>query len=75
MNHETLILASASPRRHRLLAEMGVAFEVVVPQVDEVHYLDDLHGSVRADPWGRLQQCACRPGKSAHGELAAAKGR
>jgi septum formation protein len=47
MKNRTLILASASPRRRRLLAEMGVAFEVVVPQVDEVHYLDDLHGSVR----------------------------
>lgn len=31
-----LILASASPRRHQLLAESGYAFEVVLPQVREV---------------------------------------
>ncbi|CAN5403078.1 Maf family protein [soil metagenome] len=32
-----LILASASPRRRRLLAEAGYAFEVVVPAVAELH--------------------------------------
>ena len=30
-----LTLASGSPRRHALLATLGVAFEVVVPDVDE----------------------------------------
>lgn len=30
-----LILASASPRRRELLAQLGIAFEVVVPEVDE----------------------------------------
>ena len=30
-----LILASASPRRHRLLAQIGIPFEVVVADLDE----------------------------------------
>ena len=30
-----LILASASPRRHQLLAQIGVPFEVIVADVDE----------------------------------------
>lgn len=30
-----LILASASPRRQELLSQMGLAFEVVAPEVDE----------------------------------------
>ncbi len=32
-----LLLGSASPRRRRLLAAMGVAFEAVTPRVREVH--------------------------------------
>lgn len=32
-----LILASASPRRHQLLAEAGYDFEVVTPAVEELH--------------------------------------
>lgn len=32
----SLILASASPRRREILASLGVPFEVVVPDVDEV---------------------------------------
>ena len=31
-----LILASASPRRRRILAELGVEFEVVAPEVEEM---------------------------------------
>jgi septum formation protein len=31
-----LILASASPRRREILASLGITFEVVVPDVDEV---------------------------------------
>jgi len=36
MVREPLILASGSPRRRELLAEMGVAFEVVTAKVEEV---------------------------------------
>jgi septum formation protein len=33
-----LVLASASPRRRKILEQMGLRFEVVVPDVDEVHW-------------------------------------
>lgn len=33
--HTSLILASASPRRRELLGQLGLAFEIVVAQVDE----------------------------------------
>lgn len=36
MNHPDLILASASPRRSELLAELGIPFTVVAPDVSEV---------------------------------------
>lgn len=35
LNHHRLILASASPRRQQLLKELGLNFEVRVPQLDE----------------------------------------
>ncbi len=41
-----LILASASPRRSKILEGMGLSFEVVVPDVDEVHWDDDPEGTV-----------------------------
>jgi septum formation protein len=34
-----VVLASASPRRHELLKELVEAFEIVIPQVDELLYL------------------------------------
>ena len=36
-----LVLASASPRRHELLARLGVAFAVVAPEVDETPQPDE----------------------------------
>lgn len=33
--NDTIVLASGSPRRARILGELGVAFEVIVPDVDE----------------------------------------
>ncbi len=35
-----LILASASPRRQEILTSLGVAFEVVVPECEEIHNPD-----------------------------------
>ncbi len=35
MQHPALILASASPRRHQLLGEAGVPFEVLASEADE----------------------------------------
>ncbi len=54
---EQLILASASPRRRQILREMGYAFDVVIPEVKEVHYLDDLHGSVMENAALKCQAC------------------
>jgi septum formation protein len=34
----SLVLASASPRRRELLAQMGVGFEVVTSEVNELHH-------------------------------------
>ena len=47
MNTTALVLASASPRRHKILTAMGLVFEVVVSAVEEVHWLDDPKGTVR----------------------------
>lgn len=46
-----IVLASASPRRSELLAQLGYSFEVVVSQVDE----DAL---TVADPWGTAEGLA-----------------
>ena len=40
-----LILASASPRRHQLLAQIGVPFEVIVADVDESVRPDETPGA------------------------------
>lgn len=53
-----LILASASPRRRRILAEIGVPFEVVVPEADEVFLGDDpgetaRENALRKHDWSR----------------------
>ena len=41
-----LILASASPRRRKILESMNVAFNVAIPDVEEVHRDDDPEGTV-----------------------------
>ncbi len=48
-----IILASASPRRRRLLAQLGVHFEIIVPNIDEREYLQ----RVGVGPFS-LTQCA-----------------
>ncbi len=47
MSNPQLILASGSPRRRWLLAEAGVSFTVVVPQLDEVWEDDAPENTVR----------------------------
>jgi septum formation protein len=42
-----LVLASASPRRRKILESMNVAFDVAVPDVEEVHWDDDPVGTVK----------------------------
>ena len=41
-----IILASASPRRHKILSELGLTFRVIVPDVEEVHWHHDPCGMV-----------------------------
>jgi len=55
-----LILASGSPRRRKILAEMGMRFEVVVPSVQEIHIDDDPVASVRENAALKLAWCVCR---------------
>ncbi len=57
---QPLILASASARRQRLLTEMGLVFSVDVPDVEEVHYPDDLHRSVHENAAAKCAWCRGR---------------
>ena len=36
-----IVLASSSPRRSQLLAQLGISFSVVAPDIDETPYLDE----------------------------------
>ena len=42
----SLTLASASPRRRKILEACGLSFRVVVPEVEEVHWHGDPEGTV-----------------------------
>jgi len=59
-----LILASASPRRKKILAALGVAFDVVIPEVEEVFYTFDARrtareNAARKSAWCRAQYSEC----------------
>jgi septum formation protein len=41
MNNERLVLASTSPRRRELLESLGLSFDVVAPEVDEIRRPDE----------------------------------
>jgi len=59
-----LILASASARRSKILAAMGVAFEVVIPQVEEVIYALDARRTARENAERKSAWCRARyPGR------------
>lgn len=51
-----IILASKSPRRRRILEEMGLSFEVMATDVDEVHWDDDPIGTVSVNA---ERKCLC----------------
>jgi septum formation protein len=55
-----LTLASASPQRRAILAQLGVEFEVVVPVVDEL---------VGGDPRSTVVENALRKARAVEGEL------
>lgn len=53
-----LILASASARRRKILAALGAAFDVVVPEVEEVFYEFDARRTARENAF--LKSAWCR---------------
>ncbi len=55
-----LILASASARRRKILDALGVAFEVIVPQVEEVVYADDPRRTARENAVLKSAWCRAR---------------
>jgi septum formation protein len=44
-----IILASASPRRKVIMSDLGIDFDVVIPEVDEVHWDNDPTGTVEVN--------------------------
>jgi septum formation protein len=56
----TLILASRSPQRRQILQQLGVRFEVVVPEVEEIE---------DGDPRELVVENARRKARAVHGEL------
>ena len=55
-----LILASASARRSKILTALGVAFEVVIPQVEEVIYACDARRTARENAARKSAWCRAR---------------
>lgn len=55
-----LILASASPRRRRILEDLGLTFTVLVPEVEEVHYDDRPRATVAENALLKSRWCQAR---------------
>jgi septum formation protein len=55
-----LILASRSPQRRQILQQLGIRFEVVVPEVEE---------TADGDPRGLVIENALRKARAVHGDL------
>jgi septum formation protein len=56
----TLILASRSPQRRAILQQLGIRFEVVIPEVEETD---------EGDPRGLVIENALRKARAVHGDL------
>jgi septum formation protein len=56
----SLVLASRSPQRRAILTQLGVRFDVVVPEVEEV---------TAGDPRGLVIENALRKARAVHGDL------
>ena len=54
---DDLILASASPRRAKILGMMGIEFSIVVPEVEEVMFLNDSRRTVEVNAELKLEWC------------------
>jgi len=60
-----LILASASPRRRTILTGMGLTFGTVTPEVDEVHWDESPHATVRENALRKCRWCVAQcPGST-----------
>ncbi len=57
---DDLILASASPRRAKILGLMGIEFRIVVPEVEEVMFFDDSRRTVLINAELKLEWCRGR---------------
>lgn len=55
-----VILASASERRRKILNELGASFEVVIPDVEEVTYLDDPRRTASENAMRKSEWCRGR---------------
>jgi len=60
INENVLILGSASPRRAKLLAELGVRFEQAIPDVNELFYADMPERTVVANALAKYEWCRQR---------------
>ena len=54
---DKLILASASPRRAKILGLMGIEFKIIVPEVEEVMFFDDSRRTVEVNAKLKLEWC------------------
>lgn len=52
-----LILASASPRRAKILGMMGLEFDIIIPEVEEVMFLEDSRRTVEVNAKLKLEWC------------------
>ena len=52
-----LILASASPRRAKILGMMGLEFDVIIPEVEEAMFIDDSKRTVEVNAELKLEWC------------------
>ena len=55
-----LLLGSASARRRKILADLGIACDVVAPEVEEVHWDTDPRGTVRENAARKNAWCRAR---------------
>jgi len=55
-----LILASASARRRKILAALGVTFDVVIPEVEEIVYIHDARRTARENAARKSAWCRTR---------------
>jgi septum formation protein len=65
MHQNIFILGSASKRRENILLKLGIPFEIVVPEIDEVFYEDEPRRTVKENAlnknnWCRRRYPGCR---------------